>query len=91
MILAFAGCQQSHKQDDAPIDYDKEYAAILAVIDGESAAFWNKDYEKWASYWVHEPYIRTMGWWPDDGVTVVEGREQRDERSKKNSTRISCR
>ena len=68
---------------EAEIDFEKEKAAIMKVLEGESAAFWNKDYEKWASYWVHEPYIRTMGWWKDGGVTVVEGWEERGPRTKK--------
>jgi hypothetical protein len=70
-------------ENDA-IDIEKEKAAIMSVIEGESAAFWNKDYDLWASYWLHEPYIRTMGWWKDGGVTVVEGWDERAERSKKN-------
>lgn len=64
------------------IDYEREEVAIMAVIDGESAAFWNKDYEAWASYWVHAPYVRTMGWWADGGVTVVEGWDERSMRTQ---------
>jgi ketosteroid isomerase-like protein len=48
---------------------------IMATIAGESAAFWNKDFTKWASYWVHAPYVRVVGWWPRGGVTVREGWE----------------
>ena len=66
----------------APIDYEKERAAILAVIAGESQAFWDKDYERWASYWVHAPYVRTMGWWEAGGVTVVRGWKERGPRTK---------
>ena len=36
-------------------DQQIEIEAILNVIAGESAAFWNKDYEAWAQYWVHAP------------------------------------
>jgi hypothetical protein len=50
-------------------------AAIMAVIQGESAAFWDKDYERWAGYWAHGPYVRIMGWWADGGITVTEGWE----------------
>ncbi len=90
--VIFSACSISVKNDDdatgaSSVDYEKERQAILAVIEGESAAFWNKDYDKWASYWVHEPYIRTMGWWQDGGVTVVEGWDQRAERSKGNFTK----
>lgn len=50
-----------------------EEAAIMEVIEGESAAFWEKDYEKWASYWAHGPYVRIMGWWEDGGISVSKG------------------
>ena len=56
-----------------PIDQQPEAAAIMQVIAGETAAFWNKDYEAWAEYWVHAPYSRIMGWWARGGITVVEG------------------
>lgn len=64
------------------LDVEKEKAAILAVIENESKAFWDKDFEKWASYWEHAPYIRTMGWWELGGVTVVKGWEERGPRTK---------
>jgi hypothetical protein len=56
-------------------DQQGETEAILNVIAGESAAFWNKDYEAWAQYWVHAPYIRSMGWYPTGGVSYVAGWE----------------
>jgi hypothetical protein len=77
LLLITASCQKesdsSGSNNYSEIDIEKDSAAIMRVIDGESAAFWNKDYDKWASYWVQEPYIRTMGWWKGGGVTVVEG------------------
>jgi hypothetical protein len=45
----------------------------MTTIADESAAFWNKDFDKWASYWIHAPYVRVMGWWARGGVTVREG------------------
>ena len=88
VALICLACQpekpESSSEATAEIDFEKEKTAIMAVIEGESAAFWNKDYEQWASHWVQAPYIRTMGWWKDGGVTVVEGWEEREERSRKN-------
>lgn len=52
-----------------------ERAAILQVIDAESRAFWDKDFDAWAACWVHAPHVRMMGWWQRGGVTVVEGWE----------------
>jgi hypothetical protein len=53
--------------------FSRDSAAIMETIAQESIAFWNKDYKAWASYWVHEPYVRLMGWWARGGVTVREG------------------
>ncbi len=66
----------------ATIDYDKEKEAILKVLEGESAAFWNKDFEGYASHWLQEDYIRTLGWWKLGGVTVVKGWDERSNRTK---------
>jgi hypothetical protein len=49
--------------------------AIMQVIAAESAAFWSKDYDAWASFWVHSSHVRFMGWWEQGGVTVLEGWE----------------
>ncbi|HMQ49969.1 MAG TPA: nuclear transport factor 2 family protein [Saprospiraceae bacterium] len=88
LVLFLASCQPSSSPEaDIPtnppaIDYEGEKEAIMKVIDGESEAFWNKDFEKFASYWAHEPYIRTLGWWQAGGVTVVSGWEERSARTK---------
>lgn len=76
-----AGFNSKFAQPPA-INYNKERAQILQVIETESKAFWDKDYNKWADCWAHEPYIRTMGWWKDGGVTVVKGWEERGPRTK---------
>lgn len=88
VILAAVGLLAAfvHKQvtpDLNPESNDeKERASILQVIEKESTAFWDKDYEKWAECWVQEPYIRTMGWWERGGVTVVKGWEDRGPRTR---------
>ncbi len=84
--LLLAACQTA--TDDVPamppaaIDYEAEEAAIMEVIAAESAAFWDKDYDAWAAHWVHAPYVRTMGWWQDGGVTVVQGWDERSTRTR---------
>ena len=35
----------------------KEETAILKVIEAETAAAMANDYEAWASYWAHEPFV----------------------------------
>ena len=64
------------------LEVEEEKKAIIQVIESESAAFWNKNYNEWSSYWVQESYIRTMGWWEAGGVTVVEGWNERAKRMK---------
>ncbi len=89
VMAVIYGCQpaQSNETKKAEpekeaFDFEKEKAAILEVIEQESKAFWDKDFNKWASYWAQEDYVRTMGWWARGGITVVEGWEQRGPRTK---------
>ncbi len=86
IFLFLFSCSTKHENNTPTpppvIDFEKEKAAIMEAVAAESAAFWNKDFEKYASYWVHEPYLRTMGWWPAGGVNVVEGWEARGKRTK---------
>ena len=56
-------------------DYAAELDAVLAVVDRETRAFWDKDFDAWSHCWAHVPYTRTMGYWPLGGVSVVEGWE----------------
>ena len=63
-------------------DYEAEKLAILQVVENESKAFWNKDFDEYASYWAHEDYIRTHGWWESGGITIVEGWEERSKKTK---------
>jgi hypothetical protein len=85
ILLFLAGLFTAYTGKPTPppaIDYNKERAQILELIEAESKAFWDKDYNKWAACWAQEPYIRTMGWWKDGGVTVVKGWEERGPRTK---------
>lgn len=49
--------------------------AVMRVIEAETNAFWNKDFEAWADCWLHSPHIRMMGWWARGGISVIEGWE----------------
>jgi hypothetical protein len=68
--------------EEPTINYEEEKKAILEVVENESAAFWNKDFDAYAACWVHDDYVRTMGWWQDGGVTVVEGWKERESRTR---------
>lgn len=89
LAIILSGCQskkteidQDEPKQTSQIDYEKEKEELLKLIDEESAAFWNKDFEKWANCWAHEDHIRTMGWWADGGVTVLRGWDERSKRMK---------
>jgi len=62
---------------------EKEKAAIVEVIERQAAAFWAKDFERWADTWVHAPYVRRLGWSATGGVVSVEGWEAIATRMKK--------
>ena len=55
---------------------DDDRQAILRLIEDESAAYWNRDYDAWALCWVQAPYIRKSGWWTQGGITHREGWQQ---------------
>jgi hypothetical protein len=63
---------------------EKEKAAILEVIDRQSAAFWAKDFQRWADTWVNADYVRRLGWSEPGGVSSVEGWEAIGARMQKN-------
>jgi hypothetical protein len=53
-----------------------DQAAILRVIENETAAYFNKDYEGWAACWVHAPYVRRFGWFAQGGRLISQSWEQ---------------
>lgn len=50
------------------IDTSKEEVAIKAAIEGEIKASFDGDYEKWAPFFVHQPYLLWMQAWKEDYV-----------------------
>ena len=66
-------------RDDAK---KEDTAAIMKLVEAETAAFYNKDYEAYANCWVREPYVRRMGWWTRGGVTDRRGWEEISHRLK---------
>jgi limonene-1,2-epoxide hydrolase len=43
-------------------------AEVLAVLEAETRAFWEKDYDAFARCWAPEAYVRRGGWWQRGGV-----------------------
>jgi DNA-binding CsgD family transcriptional regulator len=60
--------------------------AILALIEAETAAYFAKDFEAWASCWAHEPFVRRLAWFARGGMLLNEGWEE-EAREQANSMR----
>ena len=58
-----------------PNDAQDDATAVMNVIEAETAAFYNKDFDAFARCWVHAPYIRRLGWWTRGGVSDRRGWE----------------
>lgn len=81
VAIAIADSSAASPSEDTALEEEK--AAILLVIERQAAAFWAKDYQRWADTWVHAPYIRRLGWSEAGGVSSVEGWETIAARIKK--------
>ena len=58
-------------KDGAALESEK--AALVEVIERQSAAFWAKDFQRWADTWVHADYTRRVGWSQPAGAASIEG------------------
>ena len=70
LITAF-GNKGMKTNESKSIISEKEI--ILKVIEDESSAFWNNESAKLSSYWLHAPYVRTIGKWKNDSVSMNNG------------------
>ena len=66
---------------------DEDRQAILRVVDEETAAYFDKDYERWARCWVQAPYGRRWMWLERGGITVREGWDDHGPRMKRGMER----
>lgn len=72
LSLAFLSCDTASEKKipvnpEIPFDEEKETAAIMKVIEGETDCFFHGDYDCWANYWSHENYV-FQGWNNSDGT-----------------------
>jgi len=78
-IMLLTSCQnqndnnpQTKMQENTNIS--KEKAAILNVINEETKAAFNRNYEDWKQKWVHEDYVtKTYMQFPDSMITETLG------------------
>jgi hypothetical protein len=81
--VAIAKAESSATSPNEETALEEEKAAILEVIERQAAAFWAKNFQRWADTWVHAPYVRRLGWSEAGGVSSVEGWEAIGARMKK--------
>lgn len=55
--LWLAGCNDV----DSPVDQSADQAAIKEVLRAETQAYLDKDYDAWASYWLHSEDVLRVG------------------------------
>ena len=57
----------------SPFDQQAERAALIAVIESESAAYQAKDFPRWAGHWLQTSAARHWNWTPDVGINLLAG------------------
>lgn len=61
-FLILASCKEIEEQKNdelaqQPLDFEKEKMAILATLNDETKAAFERDYNAWQNKWVHDPSI----------------------------------
>ncbi len=62
MVIVALGCQEPQKSAGADatnqsVNLDRERDAILETLHHETEAAFQRDYERWQKYWVHDPTV----------------------------------
>jgi hypothetical protein len=58
ILFMTIGCETNVNQDTEKTgNFDKEKAAILKTLHDETEAAFQRKYDKWKEYWVHDPNI----------------------------------
>ncbi len=68
--LFLAGCNHQ-KQESDTVDFEKEKAAIQAVIAKETESYYKQDFEAWKSTYLQTAAFRKFGYWEGYPEKVV--------------------
>jgi hypothetical protein len=81
LCALFSGCQNEPQS----IDFEKEKAAIRAVIAKETESYYRQDFEAWKSTYLDSPDFRKYGYWEGfpEKVTFHNGFESLKAEKKK--------
>ncbi|MEQ9168178.1 MAG: nuclear transport factor 2 family protein [Fulvivirga sp.] len=83
LVGSLLSCNNPYlSQDEKSFGYKSDSIVLINLIEKESKAFWDKDFEKYSECYAHEDYIRTIGWWQGGGIVVVEGWNERSIRAQ---------
>jgi hypothetical protein len=63
IILLLSALLFGCKKPATPIDFEKEKAAIQAVIAKETESYYKQDFEAWKSTYLESPAFRKYGYW----------------------------
>ena len=70
VCIWLTNCNQQQKGYDT-IDFEKEKAAIQAVIAKETESYYKQDFESWKSTYLQSPAFRKFGYWEGYPEKVV--------------------
>lgn len=77
VLLFTVSCQGEITEKNQIADFAQEKAAILQVLNEETKAAFNRDYEGWKDKWVHEKYVtKTYMNFADSSMTETLGWEE---------------
>ena len=62
ICFLLTNCSQ-HQPANNTVDFEKEKAAIQAVIAKETESYYKQDYEAWKSTYLDDPGFRKYGYW----------------------------
>lgn len=62
LIMPFISCSNAEKTEPE-LDFEKEKAAIQAVIAKETESYYEQDFEAWKSTYLQSPAFRKFGYW----------------------------
>lgn len=62
---------KEQKRESSTIDYEKEKAAIKAIIAKETESYYKQDFEAWKSTYLQTPAFRKFGYWEGYSEKIV--------------------
>jgi hypothetical protein len=74
ICILLANCTQQQQTVTHAVDFEKEKAAIRAVIAKETESYYKQDFEAWKSTYLQSAAFRRFGYWegyPEKVISVI--------------------